>query len=94
MINKTEFIAYYADKNNISKTQSKIEIDRFTETFADATAVNGGVNLIGYFKTEIADVPKRERMNPSTGKKFVAPAHKVVKLKAGAKIKNCLEGEE
>ena len=93
MINKTEFVAYYADKNEISKAQSKAEIDRFTETFADATAVNGGVCINGYFKSEIIDVPKRERVNPSTGKKFIAPAHKVVKVKGGAKIKNCLESE-
>ena len=94
MIGKIDFVNYYADKNEISKTQAKAEIDRFTKTFADATAVNGGVNLTGYFKTEITDVPKRERINPSTGKKFVAPAHKAVKLKAGAKIKKCLESGE
>lgn len=93
MINKAEFVAYYADKNEISKTQAKAEIDRFTETFTSATADENGVNLTGYFKTEIVDIPKRERINPSTGKKFVAPAHKAVKLRAGKKIKNCLESE-
>lgn len=91
MINKTEFVAYYAENNEISRAQSKREIDRFLDTLVKATADEGGVNLIGYLKTEVVDVAARDRVNPQNGKKIKCPAKKSVKIRRGTNFKKIFE---
>ena len=83
MINKVDFIKFYAKHNEISKTQSRGEVERFLDTIVEATAVEGGVTFPGYFKTDVVTVPARERMNPSTG----------TKMKPCIRMQNSIEGE-
>ena len=84
MITKRQFIAYYADRNDMSRAKSKIEVERFLDTFVDATLTEGGINFIGVMRSEIINVPERERMNPATREKIITPAHKTVKIRAGS----------
>lgn len=88
MTNKSEFITYYAETNQISKRQATEEIERFSETFKSCTIVNGGINLMGFMKSEVVDVTEKECRNPKTGEKFISPAHKVVKVKLSKSFKN------
>ena len=87
MINTNEFINKYAEINEISKKQSKEEIERFISVFKELT-FEGGVDIRGFIKTEVVDVPAKKGRNPKTGETIDIPAKKVVKVKVASKFKN------
>ena len=87
MINTNEFINRYAEINEISKKQSKEEIERFISVFKELT-FEGGVDIRGFIKTEVVDVPAKKGRNPKTGETIDIPAKKVVKVKVASKFKN------
>ena len=90
MLNISEFINKYAEINEITKKQSKEEIERFVSTFKTLT-FEGGVDLRGFIKSEVVDVPAKKARNPKDGSVVDVPAKKVVKIKVSSKFKNMLE---
>lgn len=90
MINTNEFINKYAEINEISKKQSKEEIERFISAFKELT-FEGGVDIRGFIKSEVVDVPAKKGRNPKTGKVIDIAPKKVVKIKVSSKFKNLEE---
>ena len=90
MLNISEFINKYAEINEITKKQSKEEIERFVSTFKTLT-FEGGVDLRGFMKSEVVDVPAKKCRNPKDGSIIDVPAKKVVKIKISSKFKNLEE---
>ena len=90
MLNISEFINKYAEINEITKKQSKEEIERFVSTFKTLT-FEGGVDLRGFIKSEVVDVPAKKCRNPKDGSIVDVPAKKVVKIKVSSKFKNLTE---
>lgn len=88
MLNLNEFVDFYAEYNEITKTAAKKEIGRFTDTFRVATAKKGGVNLNGFAKSEIVELAACVRKNPKTGEDINVPAKRMVKIKLASKFKN------
>ena len=83
MINGTNaFIDKYAEINNMSKAKSKEEILRFIDVFKTCTVENGGIELTGFIKSEVIDVPEKEYRNPKTNEKIVKPKTKKIKVSA------------
>lgn len=92
MINGTNaFIDKYAEINKISKVKSKEEILRFVETFKGCTIENGGVDITGFIKSEVIDVPEKEYRNPKTNEKIVKPKTKKIKVSARPTFAKMLE---
>ena len=91
MLNLNEFVDYYASVNETSKAEAKRNITTFVETFKSATLENGGVNLVGFLKSEVTDVPAKKGRNPKDGSVIDIPAKKVVKVKVASKFKNLTE---
>lgn len=91
MLNLTTFIEKYSEINDMSKTKARAEIERFIATFKSCTYDFGGINLTGFAKSEVVDVPEKECRNPKTGETFTSPAHKTVKVKISKKFKNLEE---
>ena len=69
------FIRKYAELHSIPMTQARAEIERFESAFKEITVESGGVDLRGFIKSEVVDVP----------------AKKVVKIKVSSKFKNLTE---
>lgn len=90
MINTNEFINKYAEINEISKKQSKEEIERFISAFKELT-FEGGVDIRGFIKSEVVDVPAKKGRNPKTGETIEIAPKKVVKVKIASKFKNLTE---
>ena len=90
MLNISEFINKYAEINEITKKQSKEEIERFVSTFK-ALTFEGGIDLRGFIKSEVVDVPAKKCRNPKDGSIVDVPAKKVVKIKVSSKFKNLEE---
>lgn len=90
MINTNEFINKYAEINEISKKQSKEEIERFISVFKELT-FEGGVDIRGFIKSEVVNVPAKKGRNPKTGETIDIAPKKVVKIKVSSKFKNLTE---
>ena len=90
MLNISEFINKYAEINEITKKQSKEEIERFVSTFKMLT-FEGGIDIRGFIKSEVVNVPAKKGRNPKTGKVIDIAPKKVVKIKVSSKFKNLTE---
>ena len=85
------FIRKYAELYSIPMTQARAEIERFESAFKEITVESGGVDLRGFMKSEVVNVPAKKGRNPKDGSIIDVPAKKVVKIKVSSKFKNLEE---
>ena len=69
------FIRKYAELHSIPMTQARAEIERFESAFKEITVESGGVDIRGFIKSEVVNVP----------------AKKVIKVKATPSFAKMLE---
>ena len=82
------FIRKYAELHSIPMTQARAEIERFESAFKEITVESGGVDLRGFIKSEVVNVPAKKGRNPKTGEVIDIAPKKVVKIKISSKFKN------
>ena len=82
------FIRKYAELHSIPMTQARAEIERFENAFKEITVESGGVDLRGFIKSEVVNVPAKKGRNPKTGATIDIAPKKVVKIKISSKFKN------
>ena len=85
------FIRKYAELHSIPMTQARAEIERFENAFKEITVESGGVDLRGFIKSEVVNVPAKKGRNPKTGETIDIAPKKVVKIKVSSKFKNLTE---
>ena len=85
------FIRKYAELHSMPMTQARAEIERFESAFKEITAESGGVDLRGFMKSEVVNVPAKKGRNPKTGETIDIAPKKVVKIKISSKFKNLEE---
>ena len=85
------FIRKYAELHSIPMTQARSEIERFESAFKEITVESGGVDIRGFIKSEVVNVPAEKGRNPKTGETIDIAPKKVVKIKISSKFKNLEE---
>ena len=85
------FIRKYAKLHSIPMTQARAEIERFESAFKEITVESGGIDLRGFMKSEVINVPAKKGRNPKTGATIDIAPKKVVKIKISSKFKNLTE---
>ena len=85
------FIRKYAELHSMPMTQARAEIERFESAFKEITVQSGGVDLRGFMKSEVVNVPAKKGRNPKTGATIDIAPKKVVKIKISSKFKNLEE---
>ena len=85
------FIRKYAELHSIPMTQARAEIERFESAFKEITVASGGIDLRGFMKSEVVNVPAKKGRNPKTGETIDIAPKKVVKIKVSSKFKNLEE---
>ena len=85
------FIRKYAELHSIPMTQARAEIERFESAFKEITVASGGIDLRGFMKSEVVNVPAKKGRNPKTGATIDIAPKKVVKIKVSSKFKNLTE---
>lgn len=85
------FIRKYAELHSMPMTQARAEIERFESAFKEITVESGGIDLRGFIKSEVVDVPAKKGRNPKTGATIDIAPKKVVKIKVSSKFKNLTE---
>lgn len=85
------FIRKYAELHSMPMTQARAEIERFESAFKEITVESGGIDLRGFMKSEVVNVPAKKGRNPKTGATIYIAPKKVVKIKVSSKFKNLTE---
>ena len=91
-VTKADFIKIMAMRNGTTQKQAETELDNVLGTILDLTNDGLGVKFVGYFSTNVKEVPEREFFNPQDRtKKVTIPAHSKIVMKPGAKLVEAAE---
>lgn len=93
-MNKTELIEAIAKETKLSKKDTDATIKAFTDVVAKLLKKGGKIQLIGFGTFEVAKRAARIGRNPQTGKEIKIAASKSPKFKAGAALKNLVNGKK
>jgi DNA-binding protein HU-beta len=92
MMNKKEFIDMIADKANLTKKDAEIALQAVTDSLTELLAKGDSIVLPGFASIAVKKRAARKGRNPSTGKPIDIPASNAVSFKAGAKLKEAMNG--
>lgn len=90
----TEFAKRCAANSGRTATMEKENIDVFLKTLMETIIEEGGMRFSNFGTFTVVDVPEREGVMGSTGKKWVSPAHKVLRFKPSKTFNRMLNGGE
>ena len=89
-LNLKEFVVEYAKFNEISKTKSQEEVNRFLYTLSEVVKNGNGVTLYGIGSIDVYTLPEGDVKNPLTGGFVFKPERKKVKFKFSNTFKKFL----
>lgn len=92
-MNKTELVERLAEIAGTSKTAASGMLDAFTNIITEALSQQDEVVLVGFGSFKIGERAARNGRNPQTGKEMKIAASKVIKFKAGKKLKDAVNKE-
>ena len=93
-MNKTELVSAISKETKVSKRDTEATIKAFTDVVAKELKKGGKVQLIGFGTFEVAKRAARKGRNPQSGKEIKIAASKSPKFKAGAALKNLVNGKK
>ncbi len=91
-MNKGELVTAVSEKTGLSKPQASDAIDAALQAVTEALKNGEDVKLVGFGTFSVAERPAGEARNPRTGEKVQVPASKAPKFKAGAGLKDAVNG--
>lgn len=91
-MNKGELVSAIAEKAGLSKAQAGDALDAALGAIQDALKSGDEVKIVGFGTFLVADRPAGEARNPRTGEKVQVTASKTPKFKAGAGLKDAVNG--
>ncbi len=84
---KAELVSRIADDAGITKAVAEDALNGIIGAIGDALASGDKITLVGFGTFDVAERSQREGRNPRTGEMISIPASKVVRFKAGSKLK-------
>ncbi len=81
-----------ADKANLTKKDAEIALQAVTDSLTELLAKGDSIVLPGFASIAVKKRAARKGRNPSTGKPIDIPASNAVSFKAGAKLKEAMNG--
>lgn len=91
-MNKTEFIKYIAETNEITQKETELMFDTIIDSIKNALIEGNDLKFIGFGNFEIVVKKEHFARNPKTGDKIIVPESKAVKFKVSKTLKeeiNC-----
>ncbi|MGD9504523.1 MAG: HU family DNA-binding protein [Syntrophobacteraceae bacterium] len=89
---KADLVAKMADEAGINKATAERALNSFVNAVTDALANGEKITLVGFGTFSLVERAQREGRNPRTGEAITIQASKVVKFKAGSKLKESIGG--
>ena len=90
-MNKTEFIAKFAELLGTTKKETKEVVDLFIKTAKEVVIDEGSLDLSGFIKIEKVHKESRECINPQTKEMMSTKPKDVPKVRFSAKFKREIE---
>ncbi len=91
-MNKSELVAYIADKADLTKADAERALEAFMEAVTETLKKKDSIALTGFGTFSTSDRAAREARNPMTGETVKVAAKTVPKFKAGKKLKDAVNG--
>ncbi len=88
---KADLVAKMAEDAGITKAAAEKALNSFLGAVSDSLAGGDKVTLVGFGTFSVAERAQREGRNPRTGEVITIEACKVVKFKAGSKLKEAVK---
>lgn len=89
-MNKSEFVKYIANQQNITQDEANKVIDILTSSIMSALAEGNEIQLVGFGNFSVVDVAARPGRNPRTGEVIQIAAYKQPRFKVGQKLKDAV----
>lgn len=89
-MNKSELVSKIAESADIPKTTAEKALKSTLETIAKALENDESVTFIGFGSFSVTTRAARTGHNPQTGKEIKIAEKKVVKFRAGKKLKDAI----
>lgn len=89
-MNKSEFVKYIANQQNITQDEANKVIDIFTSSIMSALAEGNEIQLVGFGNFSVSEVAARAGRNPKTGEVIQIAAYKQPRFKVGQKLKDAV----
>ena len=87
-MNKSELIDAVAKKSGLTKVDSKKALDAVLESIDEELKNDGKVVLVGFGTFSVTERSARKGINPRTREPIDIPARKVVRFKAGSRLRD------
>lgn len=88
---KAELVTKVADKAGITKAATEKVLNGLIAALGDALGDGEKITLVGFGTFEVVERAQREGRNPRTGATIVIPSSRVVKFKAGSKLRDAVQ---
>lgn len=90
-MNKTELVAFVAEKTELSKKDAQVALEAVIEGISTSLQDGDKVSLPGFGSFDVRERAARKGVNPATGKPMDIPASKSVGFKVGKQLKESLK---
>ena len=87
-MNKGEFVAYAATKNDCTKVEAEKAIDIFVSSVISALGSGEEISLVGFGTFSVSKIAARAGRNPRSGEALQIKAYTQPKFKVGQKLKD------
>jgi DNA-binding protein HU-beta len=84
---KADLVGKMASGAGITKALAEKALNSFVDAVEEALGNGDKITLVGFGTFDVAKRSQREGRNPRTGQTITIPASKVVRFKAGNKLK-------
>jgi DNA-binding protein HU-beta len=89
-MNKSELISKMAELAGVTKVQAERGLDALIQAITEAVEKGEAVRLVGFGSFEVVKRAERIRRNPRTGEPLKIASKKVVKFRAGKKLREVI----
>ena len=90
-MNKTELVAAFAERMELTKKDAEKALAVFTDIVTEELVKGERVAITGFGTFEVANRAEREGRNPKTGEPMTIAATKAPKFKAGKLLKDAVK---
>lgn len=88
---KADLVGKMASDAGITKALAEKALNSFISAVSGALGKGDKITLVGFGTFDVAKRSQREGRNPRTGQAITIPASKVVRFKAGNKLKDAVK---
>ena len=86
-MNKVELTKSVATRTGVTQKDAAVYVDAVIESIKGGMIEDGKVQIVWFGTFEVKERAEREGRNPATNQPMLIPATKVLKFKAGTKLK-------